>query len=209
VAPMFPARSPKLEIGPAEPRATEYHLPVVPLDRSSPLHRFRVDPRAQRRSAVLRLEALGVAAVEVSAARSRALLARFVHEFVEPRHAAALGVELARPRSLQRAIDFDRWLRPDCVRRQGVGGCVRWLLAGASGRSGQQGSEPARTECVRFERAAELPALAIDLTTLEDAWAASWPGVFVSFDAGRAVVVTLDYEEVRCDVRAARATPYR
>ena len=63
--------------------------------------------------------------------------------------------------------------------------------------------------CIRFERRPRLPALDIDLATIDDTWAASWPGVFVRFDAGRAVVITLDYEEIRCDMRAGRGTPYR
>lgn len=62
---------------------------------------------------------------------------------------------------------------------------------------------------MRFDRRPALPALEIELATIDDAWAASWPGAYVNFDAGRAVVITLDYEDVRCDVRAAPATPYR
>jgi hypothetical protein len=183
----------------------------VPLDPRSPLHRFRVDPRAVRRAQIDRLEALGVELQEISSSRGRRLLDRFLHEFLDPRSAAQVSAELARPPGAARPLDFDRWLRPECVRRGergshashqgGSAGCVAWLLAGSTGA-------PA-VPCVRFERRPDLPALAIDLATLDDAWAASWPGLFVSFEAGRAVVITLDYEEVRCDVRAARATPYR
>ena len=173
----------------------------MPLDTRSPLHRFRVDPRARRRDEIERLEALGVDLTEIPSARARPLLARFVREFVDPARAARLDEELARPPAAPPVLDFDRWLRPECVRRDGVVGCVRWLLGGGPAHVG--------ASFVRFERRADLPALAIDPSTLDDAWAASWPGLFVSFEAGRAVVVTLDYEEVRCDVRAARGTPYR
>lgn len=171
---------------------------AMPLDPSSPLHRFRVDARAARRDQMERLEALGVVMAEIPGARSRPLFARFVQEFVDPARGARLVEEVGRPPAGERSFDFDRWLRPECLRRRGAGGCMRWLAAGAP-----------LARCVRFERSAHLPALAIDLATVEDTWAASWPGVFVSFEAGRAVVVTLDYEEVRCDVRAPRGTPYR
>jgi hypothetical protein len=170
----------------------------MPLDPRSPLHRFRVDARASRRDEIERLQALGVVLAEIPPAPARALLARFVREFVDPARGARLSEELARVDPSPRAFDFERWLRPECVRRRGASGCVRWLASRAGG-----------ARCVRFERSVHLPALAIDLSTIDDTWAASWPGVFVSFEAARAVVVTVDYEEVRCDVRVARGTPYR
>jgi hypothetical protein len=169
----------------------------MPLDPSSHLYRFRVDARAAWRDQIERLQALGVVLAEIPASRSRPLLARFVREFLDPVRAADLAVELRDPRVAPVARDFDRWLRPECVRR-GVNGCVPWLVPGGYD-----------ARCVRFERRADLPALAIDLATMDDAWAASWPGVFVRFDVGRAVVVTLDYEQYRCDVRTGGGTPYR
>lgn len=183
----------------------------MPLDPRSPLRRFLVDPRAVRREQIGRLTALGVALSEIPAARSLPLLARFVREFLDPARVPEVSAELARTRGTPRGLDFDRWLRPECVTSGGQGrraslgqralGCIGWLLSG----SVEGGAGPA----VRFERRADLPALAIDLATLDDAWAASWPGVFVRFDVGRAVVVTLDYEEIRCDLHAGGATPYR
>jgi hypothetical protein len=169
----------------------------VALDPSSPLHRFRVDARAARRDQIERLETLGVALAEIPEVRSRPLLARFVREFLDPVRAADFALELGRPRLPPRVLDFDLWLRPECVQRSTTG-CVRWLFSGG-----------ADARCVRFERRADLPALAIDLATIDDAWAASWPGVFVRFDVGRAVVVTVDYEHFFCEVRAGGATPYR
>ena len=183
----------------------------MPIDPRSPLHRFRVDPRAVRRAQIDRLVALGVGLQEIPPPRARRLLDRFLDEFLDPRSAAELAAELSGPRGPARPLDFDRWLRPECTRRgehgrgsslrSGAAGCVAWLLAGST-------DAPA-VPCVRFERRPDLPALAIDLATLDDAWAASWPGLFVSFEVGRAVVITLDYEEIRCDLRAAGATPYR
>jgi hypothetical protein len=169
----------------------------MPLDPESPLYPFRVDARAAWRDQIERLEALGVALAEIPEERSRPLLARFVREFLDPVPAADLAAELALPRLPPRVLDFDRWLRPECVQRS-VTGCVRWLFEGG-----------ADARCVRFERRADLPALTIDLATMDDAWAASWPGVFVCFDVGRAVVITPHYEQFSCDVRPRGATPYR
>jgi hypothetical protein len=173
------------------------------LDPRSPLHPFRLDPRAARRHAIERLEVLGVVMDEIPLTRARPLLDRFVREFVDPARAALLTAEIRRPRVAPRVLELDTWLRPECVSRGGATRCVRWLSARSDGAA------PARARCVRFERTMDLPALAIDLATLDDVWAGSWPGSFVSFDTGRAVVVTLDYEEVRCDLRAARGSPYR
>ena len=170
----------------------------MPLDPRSPLHRFRVDPRAARRDEIARLEALGAVLDEIPPSETHPLLARFVREFVDPAAGTRLLSELTGARAPERSFDFDRLLRPECVQRNGSQGCLRWLASG---------TDTAR--CLRFERCAHLPALAIAIATFDDVWAASWPGVFVSFETGRAVVVTLDYEEVRCDVRAARGTPYR
>jgi hypothetical protein len=169
----------------------------VPLDPSSFFYRYRVDARAAWRAQIERLQALGVTLAPLPASHARPLLARFVHEFLDPVRAAGLAVELSAPRLAPVAFDFDRWLRPECVRR-GATGCVRWLVP--------DGPE---ARCVRFERRADLPAVAIDLATMDDAWAGSWPGVFVRFDVGRAVVVTLDYEQFQCEVRTGGGTPYR
>ncbi len=177
-------------------------MPRMPLDLGSPLHRYRVDPRVLRREALDRLAALGVASAEISPAVARSLLARFVRDFVDPTRRAALEAKLATPPTPPVEIDFDHWLRPECVHPRGVVGCLRWLREGVA-------NGPAPVRCVRFERTPGLPPLSLELATMDDTWAASWPGVFVSFATARAVVVTLDYEEVRCDVRAARGTPYR
>ena len=167
-------------------------------DAPSPFRRYREDPRDLRRQQLQRLEQLGVSFVELAPARACALFTRFLDAFIDPERAAELRLLLDASGAAGRATELARWLRPDRTQRGGPLGCARWLA---------KGEAPAR--CVRFERHAYLPALEIDLATLDDAWAGSWPGVFVSFDAGRAVVVTLDYEDLRCDVRAAPATPYR
>jgi hypothetical protein len=129
---------------------------------------------------------------------SRRLFERFVGEFVEKEHGARLRAEAARRAVWGGGLDIERWLRPDCTRRASAEGGMRWL-----------GREDPAARCVRFERHAHMPALEIALATMDDTWAGSWPGVFVRFEAGRALVVSLDYEVFRCDLRAGGATPYR
>jgi hypothetical protein len=55
---------------------------------------------------------------------------------------------------------------------------------------------------------ADVPAVAVQLSTIDEAWATTWPGIFVRFELGRAVV-TPDYEVMRCDLAARGSTPYR
>lgn len=160
--------------------------------------RHRADARDVLSAQIDRLDALGVVMSALPIPRARSLFARFVDEFVDSQRAAELIDRRGDPAGAHRGIELARWLRPDRTRRGGPLGCVRWLAAGKASARG-----------VRFDRRPSLPALEIDLATLDDTWAASWPGAYVNFDAGRAVVITLDYEDVRCDVRAASATPYR
>jgi hypothetical protein len=160
--------------------------------------RLLPDPFAVRRDEVGRLEALGVEVAEVAGRASRRLFERFVREFVEPERVDRLRAEVTRRAAWGGGLDLERWLRDDRTLRASASGGMRWLA---------RGREAAR--CVRFERRAHLPALEIALATMDDAWAGSWPGAFVSFEAGRALVVTTDYEVFRCDLRAGHATPYR
>ena len=153
-----------------------------------------LDPREARRYELARLRALGVAITELGQPRSRALLERFVREFVEPERSAHLLEEVKQ----QRLGELDRWMREDCTQRASGRGCLAWL--GPRERGGR---------CVRLEKRASLPALEIEIATLEDTWAASWPGVFVNFEAGRALVITIDYEVRRCDRGALQRSPYR
>lgn len=163
-----------------------------------PWLRFRADPFDVLSDQRDRLSELGVVLSTVSTARTRSLFARFVEEFVDPPRGPELLALREDRADRHRSVEIARWLRPDRTRRGGPTGCMRWLTGGN-----------ASARCVRFDRRGSLPALEIDPTTLDDTWAASWPGVFVSFETGRAVVITLDYEDIRCDVRAAPATPYR
>jgi hypothetical protein len=163
-----------------------------------PFIRFRANPRDVLSDQLDRLDALGVVMSALPISRARALFARFVDEFVDPQRAAELLDRRADALGWHRGVELARWLRPDRTRSGGPLGCMRWLAAGETSARG-----------VRFDRRPSLPTLEIELATLDDTWAASWPGAYVNFDAGRAVVITLDYEDIRCDVRAASATPYR
>jgi hypothetical protein len=154
--------------------------------------------RALQRREIKRLRALRVKLAELTPARSRALFERFAGEFVGPERAPVYLDEVRRAGDRGLGIDHGRWLRPDCAVVLGSAGCARWLAGGRRG-----------ARCVRFDRRAELPAVEIAIDTMDDVWAASWPGLFVSFDAGRALAVSIDYE-VRCsDLRVPRASPYR
>lgn len=144
------------------------------------LHRRRLD----------RLRRLGVSLAALGAGESRSLVRRFGEAFVDPERHAAFSAALDRARG----VDFDLFLRPDCVRPLPLGGSLAWLAGGA----------PA-ARCYRVEREAWLPAVEMVVGSMDEAWAGSWPGVFVSFAASRAVVVTLDYERVHCELRGRLA----
>jgi hypothetical protein len=162
------------------------------------LARFRVDPRVARNGEIARLRALGVQLVELAEGPSRVLFERFVREFIDPERGERMVEATATRSPADVAFDFGQWVRPDCVRRPKDRGCLAWLMH--HGRHSQ---------CVRFDRRPRLPAVKIAAATMDDAWAASWPGLFVNFDAGRAIAISIDYEEIRCDLRITTATPYR
>lgn len=126
-------------------------------------------------------------------AEKRALLVRFADVFVDPSRRqdflAALGSS--------RPIDYDRFLRVEHVRvLPPAGGSLSWLAARERG-----------ARCHRLERQIALPALDLRVASLEERWAASWPGMLLSLPAGRALVVTLDYELIHFELRGS--TPYR
>ena len=148
-----------------------------------------------RRDELGRLRGLGVAIAEIGSVRSRSLFDRFVREFIAPEHAAGFFEDVKR-RGLD---DLQRWMRHDRTLRTVAEGSLAWLAP-----------REEATRCVRFEKRADLlPALEVDLATMDEAWATSWPGAFVSFEAGRALVVTVDYEVLRCDRGARGMSPYR
>jgi len=153
-----------------------------------------LDPREARRYELARLRALGVELAVIAPLRSWSLFTRFVQELVDPEQRAHVLEEVAR----RGFGDLDRFLPEDCTRQTSGRGCLAWL-----------GPQERGARCVRFETRPGLSALEITVATMEDTWAASWPGVFVNFEAGRALVVTVDYEVRRCDRGAMRRSPYR
>ncbi len=142
-----------------------------------------------------RLGALGVVTNELHPESGRALFRRFASDFFEPDRAAELFGQPDLPRD---HLDYERWTRPECTEKTRAAGSLVWLRAGHVG-----------ARCVRFDRRAGLPVLEMEIASLEDDWAASWAGAFVNFDGARALVVSVDYEAFRCDLRGLRASPYR
>lgn len=148
---------------------------------------------ALQRQRIERLRALGAVLVPLPLRETRALLRRFREAFVDP----AQQDEHARALEGGRAIEHQRFLRADSVRPLAPqGSSLAWLTSGS-----------ARMQCHRIEREPWLPAVHLVPGSVEETWVASWPGVFVSLDAGRALVVTLDYERIYCDLRGR--SPYR
>jgi hypothetical protein len=145
------------------------------------------------RRQIERLRRLGVDFHALSAAQKLATFRRFADAFVDPARREEFMAAVARPRP----IDYDRFVPPERVRSvPPAEGSLRWLAGGAGD-----------ARCLRMERRASLPALDILIASLDEVWATSWPGMLVSFPAGRALVVTLDYERIHCDVRSP--APYR
>ena len=128
---------------------------------------------------------------EIDPEQTRVLLGRFVEEFVEPARREALSMLLRRSPAKQRPIDYERVLRSDrTVDATADANLLRWLSA--------EGRHP---YCYFLQRDARRPATRMRIATLNESLATSWPGVFVNFDAGRAIAVTPDMQRVKCDVR--------
>jgi hypothetical protein len=145
-----------------------------------------------------RLRALGVKMTELHAVSASFLFKRFATEFVDPERAGEMLDDAPPARPREATLDFERWTRSECTERARAEGSLLWLRAGHFD-----------ARCVRLERRRHLPAIEIDVATMEDAWATSWPGAFVNFDRARALLISTDYEAFRCDLRRLRSTPYR
>jgi hypothetical protein len=151
--------------------------------------------RATYRGQIGRLRSLGVGVDEVGRQGTEDLAGRFAQQFVDPDRTWHFLAEI---RKAEAVVDFDRWMRPDRLARGRARGCLGWLAAGH-----------VEARCVRLDRRGAMPALRIDMATMDEGWATSWPGVFVHFAAGRALAVTLHYEVFQCDLRASTGSPYR
>jgi hypothetical protein len=142
---------------------------------------------------VARLRELRVRLKRLSSFATREHIRRFASEFVDPeRNADFLAASVIGP------IDHVKWIRVDRSQNAPKQGTLEWLGSGTLG-----------SVCLRLDRRPGLPGLELRLDTVDESWISSWPGVYIRFAAGRALVVTLDYEVLQCDLRAARGSPYR
>ncbi|EYF00895.1 hypothetical protein [Chondromyces apiculatus] len=139
------------------------------------------------------LRKLGAVLAPLDQPATQAIHRRFMESFVDPlRHD-----ELLWALSKRRPIDHHRFLRADVVWPSApAGASIAWLTAGSP-----------EAGCFRLEREPWLPGVRLQPASLDEVWVGSWPGVFVCFDAGRAVLVTLDYERIFCNLRGR--SPYR
>lgn len=151
----------------------------------------------QRRRELSRLRALSVRVTELSAAASREVFARFVAQFVASDRAPELMRVVSQGPFFFRELDYGRWLRLD-AQPVVAGAGMAWLAGGRRGAA-----------CVRFDRWAALPAVRIGVDRMRDEWALSWPGVYISFEARRALSVSIDYDVTCCDLSSLGASPYR
>jgi hypothetical protein len=142
-----------------------------------------------------RLRGLGVELCVLGPRYSAEQLRRFALEFVDPDRSRDFLESLTMSEG---AIDYERWLRPDRMHKGKARGALRWLCAGAEA-----------LRCVRLDRRIGLPAVQIAMRTMGEEWLTSWPGAYVHFAAGRALVVTVHYEVYQCDLRGGKASPYR
>jgi hypothetical protein len=132
---------------------------------------------------------------ELDADEGRVLLARFVREFVQPQKQEALMARIQRRSAKQVTLDYERYLPEACTEDVTAGKeILRWLSV-----------DGAHSVCFFFPRNISRPVTRLDISFLREHVATSWPGLFVNFDAGRALAVTLDMERFRCEtLRASR-----
>lgn len=157
---------------------------------------LRPDARDMREAfdfELVRLRRLGVRLKKIGKQPTREHITRFASEFVDPERSAHFLLA-----STMGPVDHVKWVRSDCSQDAPRHGVLEWLSAGSP-----------QCACLRLDRRPGLPAVELRLETLNESWVSSWPGVYVRFVAGRALVVTLDYEVFQCDVRSGRGSPYR
>ena len=153
--------------------------------------------RRIHRRRISRLRDLSVEVHELSAGESREALIRFAHAFVGVGGAEAFLAAIEAARRSHGEIEYGKWLwqgSPPPELRPRFGWHSDWL--------------PGR-RCIRFDRRVSLSALRLSSYTIPDEWVLSWPGVYVSFETGRAIVVSLDYEVTCFDLSAPPRPPYR
>lgn len=153
--------------------------------------------RRIHRRRIARLRELSVEVHELPAGEAREALIRFANAFVGAPGARGFLAEIEAAQAGHREVEYGRWLwqgepPPELKPRFG------WLSDWMPGRS-----------AVRFDRRVGLSVLRFSTYTIPDEWVLSWPGAYVCFEAGRAMVVSLDYEVTCFDLSAPDRLPYR
>lgn len=134
---------------------------------------------------------------ELTPAETRAALGQFASVFLGVTRAPAFLLEVDAAQTSGREVKYGQWLshgQPPPTLRPRFGWLSNWMPG---------------TTCIRFERNASLPALRLSIAPMLDEWALSWPGAYVSFDAQRAMIVSLDLDVTCYDPSPTRNTPYR
>lgn len=149
------------------------------------------------RQRLRRLRELAVEVKELSASQSQAALARFAAAFIGAERAEAFLGAVQAARESHRELDYGRWLwrgEPPPALQPRFG----WLSDWRPGVS-----------CVRFDLRVALTTVSLDTYGMLDEWAFSWPGVYVSFENQRAMLVSLEREVMCYDLLAPGKAPYR
>ena len=153
--------------------------------------------RRIHRKQMSRLRDLSVDFEELSALESREALARFARAFMGVERSASFLGEADATHATGREIDYGRWLwqgsPPPSLKPQ-LGWLSDWHAA---------------TTRIRFDRLLLFPSLRLPVAGMLDEWAFSWPGAYVSFENGRAMLVSLDRDVSCYELAAGGKPPYR
>ncbi len=153
--------------------------------------------RRVHRRQIARLRDLSVDVRELSPEASREAMILFAREFLGAERTGDFVTEVDAAKATFREVDYGRWLwqgAPPPALKPRFGWLSDWMP---------------RTTCLRFDRRVALPALRLSIPGMLDEWAFSWPGVYVSFDKGRAILVSLDCEVTCYELSPSRKSHYR
>lgn len=126
--------------------------------------------------------------------RALPLWGRLVEEYLDPRKREKFCAVLGRSPKKRESLEYATFLRPECTVDVSTGlpqSLMNWLTS-----NGTHGI------CHRFDQRTTIPICALEVHSLDPAIATSWPGLFVEFEAGRALAITLDAERFSCDIRS-------
>jgi hypothetical protein len=126
--------------------------------------------------------------------RALPLWGRLVEEYLDPQKREKFCAILKRSPKKRESLEYATFLRPACtidVTTRLPQLLVSWLT-----------SNGAHGTCYRFDQRTTIPICALEVHSLDPAIATSWPGLYVEFEAGRALAITLDAERFSCDIRS-------